>query len=310
MARTLEIIVSPNRTGRLLQDIEALDGVSSVQLNPGTSRRPPGDVITVLTTNSALHPLLRLLDRHGLARDPSASITLAEPAGVISVAAAEAISGDTTEIPWEEMEYAIARESNMSANAVVTMAAAGIFAAVGVATSALHLVLAAMLIAPGFDPIVRVALGVMSRSSVWKRGLKDFAAGYAALLAGAATGSLALMAMGRPLPAAEASYLHLGDLPRYWTTISGPSVMVSAVAGLAGAVLIAHNRSILTAGVMVALSLVPTIVLAAMGALTGDLPLAVTSLGRWALDVGIVFVMSLAVFAWKRRAVQQRPMMG
>jgi hypothetical protein len=70
MARTLDIIVSPGRTERLLQAIEAVDGVTSVQLNPGASRRPPGDVITVLTTNNALHPLLRLLDRHGLARDP------------------------------------------------------------------------------------------------------------------------------------------------------------------------------------------------------------------------------------------------
>jgi hypothetical protein len=310
MARTLDIIVSPSRTEPLLQEIEALDGVSSVRLSQGASRRPPGDVITVLTTNAGLHPLLRLLDRHGLGSDPAASLTLSEPSGVISVVAAEAISKDTTEIPWEEMEYSLARESNMSANALVTMAAAGIFAAVGVATNALHLVLAAMLIAPGFDPIVRVALGLLSRSPVWKRGVTDFAAGYATLLVGAAAGGLALMAMGRPLPAAEASYLHLGDLPKYWTTISGPAVLVSAAAGFAGAVLIAHNRSVLTAGVMVALSLVPTIALAAMGLLTADPRLVFLSLGRWALDVGIVFVMSVAVFAWKRRAVQQRAMMS
>jgi uncharacterized membrane protein len=229
---------------------------------------------------------------------------------VISASAAEAISRDTTEISWEEMEYSLARESNMRPNALVTMAAAGVFAVVGIDTGALHLVLAAMLIAPGFEPIVRVALGVIARSPVWKRGLKDFASGYAALLGGAALASLALVAMGRPLPAAETAYLRAGDLAQYWSSISGPTVLVSAVAGFAGAVLVSNNRSILTAGVMIALSLVPTIAMAGMGVVAGDLRLVVQSLGVWAADVAIVFLMSLLAFAWKRHTVQHRAMMG
>jgi uncharacterized membrane protein len=264
----------------------------------------------VLTTNTGLHPLLRVLDRHGLSSDPAASITFSEPSGVIAASDARAISGDTTGIPWEEMEYTIARESNMGPNALVTMAAAGVFAAIGLATNALHIVMGAMLIAPGFEPIVRISLGLVSRSTVWRRGLTDFALGYAALLAGAVGASLALMAMGRPLPAAEASYLHLGELPKYWTTFTAPGVLVSAVAGFSGAVLIANNRSVLTAGVMIALSLVPTITMAGMGLVALDARLVVTGLGLWMLDVAIVLVMGALAFAWKRHTVQHRPMMS
>jgi uncharacterized membrane protein len=170
--------------------------------------------------------------------------------------------------------------------------------------------MAAMLIAPGFEPIVRVALGAVSKSTVWKQGLKDVAAGYGALLAGAVLASLVLAVFGRSLPSAEASYLHLGDLAAYWRTVSGPGVLVSAVAGFAGAVLIANNRSILTAGVMIALSLVPTMALAGMGAVAGDLQLVQSGLTRWLVDLVLVFATSLAVFGWKRRTVQKRLMMG
>jgi hypothetical protein len=310
MARSITITVPPERTHPLLGDIESTDGVIGIRLDPGVSRRPPGDVITVLVTNVSLHLLLRVIDRHGIPGDPATSITLSEPAGIISSTAAPAISGDTTEIPWEEMEYTLARESNMSTNALVTMAAAGIFAAVGVAMNALHIVMAAMLIAPGFEPIVRIALGFVSKSTVWKQGLKDMAAGYAALLTGAVFASLVLQLLGRSLPSAEASYLHAGDLARYWTTFSGPTVLVAAVAGFSGAILIANNRSILTAGVMIALSLVPTMAMCGMGVVAGDLGLALIALGRWLGDVLIVFLTSLAAFAWKHRTVQQRTMMG
>jgi hypothetical protein len=308
MARSVEITIPAERTESLLRDIEPVDGVVGIRVDSGVSRRPPGDVITVLVTNVALHPLLRILDRHGIP-DHRTSITLSEPAGVISSTAARAISGDTTDIPWEEMEYTVARESNMSTNALITMAAAGVFATVGIAMNALHIVMAAMLIAPGFEPIVRVALGVVSRSAVWKRGLRDMAAGYAALFAGAVLASVALLLLGRSLPSAEATYLHFGDLARYWTTFSGPGLLVAIAAGFSGAVLIANNRSILTAGVMIALSLVPTMAMAGMGLVAGDLGFALVAIGLWLGDVLVIFVTSIAAFAWKGRSVQRRPMM-
>lgn len=310
MARTVEITSPPDRTEQLVKDVEALDGVLGIRVDRGTSRRPAGDVTTVLVTNVGLHPLLRLLDRHGIASDPGASITLSEPAGVISQAAAEKISTDSTEIPWEEMEYTIARESNTWPNTLVMMAAAGVFAAIGIATSALHLVLAAMLIAPGFEPIVRVGLGLVSRSPVWQRGLADFAAGYAALLAGAIAASVVLLLFGRSLPAAEASYLELGELPKYWTTITAPGVVVSVVGGFAGAVLVANNRSVLTAGVMVALSLVPTVTMAGMGLVAENVALITRGLAFWLLDVALVLVTSVLVFTWKLHTVQHRTMLG
>ena len=310
MPRNVEIVLPPESTDVVLKEVERMDGVMGVRLSKGVSRRPPGDLVTVLTTNTALHPLLRLLDRLGVARHPGASITTTEPAGLISPSNPEAVSRDSTDIPWEEMEFSMARESNMTPNALFVMFAAGLIAAQGTATGALHLVVGAMVIAPGFEPIVRVGLGLISRSPGWKHVLRDFGLAYLTLLAGGAAGGLLLMATGRSIPVAGGTYLEPGSLLTYWTTVSGPSVMVSLFAGAVGAVLIATNRSVLTAGVMIALALIPSMAIVGMGLVAGDIATIGGAVTRWAVDVGLVIAMSLVVFAIKHRTVQRRQMMA
>jgi hypothetical protein len=63
---------------------------------------------------------------------------------------------------------------------------------------------------------------------------------------GAALTSLAMQGMGYNGVAGDTSY-HVMDkkLLAYWTTTNGPAILTSAVAGLAGAVLLATKRSIL-----------------------------------------------------------------
>ncbi|MBM3492617.1 MAG: hypothetical protein FJX68_19690 [Alphaproteobacteria bacterium] len=48
------------------------------------------------------------------------------------------------------MELVIGKNSNMTGNALLVMLAAGVLAAIGIATNALHIVIGAMLIAPGY----------------------------------------------------------------------------------------------------------------------------------------------------------------
>lgn len=57
---------------------------------------------------------------------------------------------------------------------------------------------------------------------------------------------------------------------------------------------------------MIALALIPSACLAAMGLAMWDLRSAGHGLLRWALEVTIVLVGSILVFAWKRARVHQR----
>lgn len=180
------------------------------------------------------------------------------------------------------------------------MGISGVLAAIGLATNALHLVVGAMLIAPGFEPIVRFSMGMVSRNQGWRRGLMQTAQTYAALLLGAAITAGVLRLLGTSPLGQEESYLPSSVLVSYWTSFSATTFMVSVTAGVAGAILVASNRAVLTAGVMVALALVPGTTLVASGLVGGDAGIAGRGALRWAIDVVIVAGTSLLVFAWKQ----------
>lgn len=308
MLRTVAITVPRDTTDALLGGLGTLDGLLSLRVQRGISLQPPGDVVTVETTDRGLRALLHLLDERGVGRDPGSSITTSEPSAIISSAAASRIAGAGSEGIWEELEVVIGKESNMTANALAVMAIAGVLAAAGLATNALHVVIGAMVVAPGFEPIARIALGAVTRSAAWRRGLVQTAQAYGALVAGAAATGLLLRALGRPLLGQEASYLPAGVLVSYWTTVTPTAVLVSAVASVAGAVLLAMRRSVLTAGVMIALALVPAAAITALALVAGDLPVAGRGVLRWGIDAGLVAGLGALVFGWKQARVHRRKM--
>jgi uncharacterized membrane protein len=70
--------------------------------------------------------------------------------------------------------------------------------------------------------------------------------------------------------------------------------------------LIASRRAVLTAGVMIALALVPAATIASLGVVAGQLDVAGKGLLRWAIEVALVAATSALVFLWKRSSVQRR----
>jgi uncharacterized membrane protein len=256
--------------------------------------QPPGDIITISTTNRSMQTLVRLLDEHGVGSDSRTSMTTSEPVSLVVPSAIERLQ-DTNEAIWEEMESVTAKESNATANALVVMGISGILAAIGLATNALHLVVGAMLIAPGFEPIVRFSMGVVSRSMGWRRGLMQTVQAYAALVLGAAITAGALRLLGTSPLGQEDSYLPSSVLVSYWTSFTAITFIITVTAGMAGTLLVASNRAVLTAGVMVALALVPGATLVASGLVGGDAGIAGRGALRWAIDVVIVAGTSLLV---------------
>jgi hypothetical protein len=310
MARVVEIVVPPHETEALVAEARAaLEDLVGLQVSHGGSHQPPGDVVTLTVTNRSLYRLMRILERRGVGTEPGRSITISEPAALVSQPQRDAIENDHLDVGWEEMDFTIMRESTMRMNGLLVMGGAGVLAAVGIASGALHLVIAAMVIAPGFEPLTRIALGLVARSAVWRPGLRDTARGYGALLAGALLGAVFMHGQGEPLLTAGRDYLASEALIRHWIDFSPKSLLIAAVAGSTGAILIANNRSVLTAGVLIAHSLIPPVAVAGAALVAGNFELAATSGLRWALEATVVVVTGLLVFSWKRAAIQKRGMM-
>ncbi|MDP8905834.1 MAG: DUF389 domain-containing protein [Chloroflexota bacterium] len=307
MPKSVEITVGRQQSDKLVELLHAADGVLGVRLYRDVSISPPGDVIQLETTDRGLHQVMRVLTAEGVGVADSTSITTSEPTSVISRSSREIVARDTSEGTFEETELLMARESNMTLLHLLAMAAAGTVAAVGLATNAVHLVIGAMVIAPGFQPIVRVSLGLVTRSAAWKRGLVDVALGYGALSAAAAATTLILRALGIDPLGTQASYLPPGVLLSYWTSISGTDVLVALVAGVAGTLLIVIGRSVLTAGVMVALALVPGSAIAGMALVSLEIDIALRASARWVVDAVAVVAVGMAVLWWRQVAVYRRP---
>lgn len=306
MARVIQITVPDNRTDELLAEMRQADWVAGLQVHRGISLQPPGDVISILVTNRQFIPLNRRLIALGIAVEPGTSLVTTEPASVLTRASRDALMTDDTEASWEEMEFMLARESHATLNTLVLMGVSGAIAAVGLATNALHLVAGAMVIAPGFEPILRVALGLLNRTRALRRGLYDFALGYGVMLISAGVAAGLYRFWGHAAVGADPSYVGSHELIRYWSRFTPHSFVLSALASIAGAVLVSCHRSVLTAGVMLSLALVPSATLAAVGVVQGRPDLAGKGLLRWGLEVVIVLVCASGVFAYKRFFVQRR----
>lgn len=306
MQRAVEVTVPPSRTDELVDELLQIDGVLGVQVQRGGSFRPPGDVIRTTVSNQALHVMMRLLGRQGIGMEEGTAITTNHLTGAISPPTAERMGRERSDLTWEEIELEIGKESNMTSSALVVMAVSGALATVGIATNALHIVIGAMAIAPGFAPLVRVALGIVARGDAMRRGLRHTGEAYASLLFGAVATSFLLRLAGiEPLPG-EGGYLPSGALLSYWTTIDITAVLIGLLAGGAGGLLVATDRAVLTAGVMIALALVPSIALVGVALVVGEFDLLGTALLRWGVDAVLVVAGSIAVFIWKRIRVHQR----
>lgn len=192
MARTLTLSVAPDKTDKLLRDLASMDGVVSLGLQKGASIRPPGDVLTVQMTNDAAKTLHVLLTRESIGTDGTAATN--EPQSLLNPARQTQIERETNEATWPEMASLLRGETNVSSNFVMTMFLAGAVAAAGLWSDKLQLVVGAMVIAPGFQPIIRIPFGLLAGSAdTWKLGLKGTVFGYLALMAGAAVAAMGLV---------------------------------------------------------------------------------------------------------------------
>ena len=252
MSRMVQVSISSDMTERIVGELHGTDGVVGISLQRGASLKPPGDVITVQATNDAFESLQVLLASF---TGESGTVLTSEPQSLVSPVAQPQIDEQTNEASWPEMAALLRRETNVSSNYIMAMFFSGIVASGGLWSDTLHIVIGAMVIAPGFEPIIRVPFGILARERrSWTTGLKSTALGYLALVLGAATAALIAMLIG-VTPDGDLNSRHW---VRYWSSIEPMSIVVALAASGAGAAIIAAQRSVLTAGVMIALALVPS----------------------------------------------------
>jgi hypothetical protein len=299
VARTVQLTVPAVHTDALVSALRRLDP-HTLRLHRSASLQPPGDVVEVEVSNAGLREVMRVADAHGLGARDGVALSTTEPLSLVShgYTALSREEGGTT---WEELELAMSQDSTMTGDRLLVMFIAGAIAALGIVSGAVHVVVGAMIIAPGFQPFGRLMLGIVNRSRSWRGGFTDVVRGYAAVAVGATLAALLSRAVGASaLDSGDSSYLAADELVTYWSTLTWAGAVVGAIAAVCGGLLLAINRTVLTAGVMVALALVPTAALSPIALVAGDPGLAGRAAGRFAVEVGLVIAGSTLVFVVKR----------
>jgi len=305
MHRTLELTVPPAVTDALQRELVALDEVIGLSVQLGASKKPAGDVLTVHVLNRGADEVLR----RAAAAVPDAkalSVVTSEAISFISPADHHAVDDDRDEAIWEEMESGLRHQGRITTNYLLLMGLGGVICALGLVAEPVPQALAfvaSAVIAPGFDPMTKVPLGLALRRwrLVW-HGLQSVLAGYAVLVVAAAGTMAALVAHGDSSAHALATNPEVQHLAHPGL----PELLIGAAGALAGLVTLAAFRRSFQAGPLIAMAFIPAAALIGAGPAVGRFDLALEGLERFGADWG--FIVGLGVpFIWlKQRFVHRR----
>ncbi len=213
---------------------------------------------------------------------------------------------DADEMLWEEMEAGLRNHGRVSANYVMLMSLGGIIAAAALpleTTSQPIGFVAASIIAPAFEPVAKVAQGLVLRQwAIVGRALLSIAVGYSVLFLAALATALVLFHLR---PTEVGTFLEqpvLGPLSRFHIA----PMLSSAAAAVAGILMVVSLRDFYVVGPLMALVMIPGVALTAARLAVGETALALGALGRVGVDLALVIGLGAAVFAWKQRRVHRR----
>ncbi|WP_148613701.1 DUF389 domain-containing protein [Nocardioides rubriscoriae] len=246
------------------------DHTTNVTLQAGAGLKPPGDLIEVDVARESAAALVRDLQALGL--DEDGGIVLTTPTGTPFRAArvleAQAPGHPDDAVIWDSVEATAYGGATPTLSYHVFLVIAVALAAVAVITDSSVLVVGAMVVGPEFSAIAALCVGlVLRRPRLITRSAMLLVLGFAlaigvvtvlALLA-RATGMVEAVDITRPRPGTGFIW-H----PDRW------SFVVAVLAGAAGALALAIERSTIMVGVFISVTTVPAAGNLALGLAVGD----------------------------------------
>jgi uncharacterized protein DUF389 len=244
MHRTIEVTVPPAYTDELLHELEQLEDVINLSVVRGVSVKPPGDVLTVHALNRGADQVMSLADaarEHG-----EVSVSTADLTSLVDPKQEHKVANDVDEALWEEAETGLRHQGRTTSNFLTLMGMGGAIAATGFMVEATPQTIAfvsASIIAPGFEPLAKIPVGLaLRRWSVVRRGLWSVGVGYLVLMISAALAFLLLRLTG---VVAVDEFLGNSQVEEL-TNPTLREILVSACAAVAGiTMVVAYQFSVL-----------------------------------------------------------------
>src|SRR5215212_2894284 len=295
----------PLQTEELVDELAKLDGVISLSVVRGASVKPEGDVLTVHALNRGADEVLRLAEaasEHG-----RVSVSTGELASLVDPEHERQVAKDVDEALWEDVETRLRHQSRTTANYLLLMALGGAIAATGFAVhqpteQALSFVAGAV-VAPGFEPLANVSVGLaLRRWALAARALGSAALGYLGLFLSAALVFLVLRLTGA---VTVGGFAHNPG----WSQLVHPvlrGVLLSACGALAGMLMLTTYRQYLLPGALIALRAIESAALVGAALIAGEPGLAFGALGRFLISAVLIIAAGVLVVWLKQTLVHRR----
>ncbi|MBO0952403.1 DUF389 domain-containing protein [Fibrella forsythiae] len=304
MHRTFNVSIPPSCTGPLIDQLQAMPDVIGLSVERGTSLKPAGDVLILQVLNRGTDDVLQCIATR--CQGQPFSIATSELASLIDPSNHYRIEKDYDEAIWEEMEAGLRHNGRLTPNYIALMGIGGMIAAVGLvsepAPQAVSFVAAAVL-APGFDPLAKVSLGITNRRAhLVLYGIRNSLLGYLTLIIVAGLSFWLMQLTG-------ATTVHEFTSNPEIESLSNPGTkqyMLSLGGALAGAIIVASYRDSFIAGAMMALASIHSAAMIGVSIAASDWGNAWQGTERFGVDVLVVLISCYAVFGLKQRFVHRR----
>ncbi|MFD1143441.1 DUF389 domain-containing protein [Larkinella insperata] len=304
MQRTFTISLTPAYTDPLIHQLRPLDEVIALSLQRGSSVKPSGDVLTVQVLNAGADEVLRRIER--VCPPNHYAIASAELTSMINPAKHEQIRLDVDEAIWEEMESGLRYHGRLTGNFIALMALGGGISAVGLVSEPGPQTLAfvaASIIAPGFEPLAKVPLGLILKNyQTVSFGLRSSLIGYGLVCLGAILTFLVLQWLGVTNVDEFTSNSEVDAI----ANPTGKNITVSLGGTLAGCIIVAAYRRSVIAGALIAMVVITAMAMVGVSLACGRLDLAWHGLQRTGIDVGLIILTGTLVFGCKQWFLRRR----
>ena len=253
----LRIVAPAGLVGATLDVLGASNAVVNLIHLPGSSRKPPGDVILCDVVREEASIVIADLRELGIGESGSIAVhdVDTEISDLADRAETTALGSAADAVVWEEVESRTSESAELSFSFVAFMILATMIAAVGILTDSQILIIGAMVVGPEFGPLAGFCVAaVQRRRDLAQRSLVALGVGFPVAIAVTIVATLVWRAFGLG-PEQLGKGTHPATL-----FISDPntfSVIVALLAGTAGVLSLTTAKSGALMGVLISVTTIP-----------------------------------------------------
>ncbi|MGZ8475906.1 MAG: DUF389 domain-containing protein [Candidatus Limnocylindria bacterium] len=302
----LRIVVPSHQAEHALDLLNAAPAVCNVIYLERVAHRPEGDVILCDVAREDASVIVSDLKELNIHKEGSIAMEMIDSqVSDAAVAAEKAAHGAPSDaVVWEDVEARTSENVELSASFLIFMALAMLIATVGILTDQLILIIGAMIVGPEFGPIAGICVAaVEKRRDLFKRSFIALAVGFPVGITLTFLVTLLVNGLGM-VPDAFSQEEH--PFTQFISNPDGWTVLVAALAGVAGVLSLTSTKSGALIGVLISVTTIPAAANIGVAAALGDGREWVGAMEQLALNLTLIAMAGIATLFIQRRLYLRR----